>query len=154
MNQAAPHPLGRYKRLINPGNWVGVMFFLALFTGCQTRPVEHYAVTHPVFTLAELQAYVKAGGVPVFDARDEAAYAAGHVPGAINLPVGPGFEADYHRIERILFPQKQHLVIVYCGDQWCSLADELQNRLIVLGYCHVGRFPGGWQEWSRQNDTF
>lgn len=116
---------------------------------CETAPEENFYVTHPVLPLLEFKTFVTAGKVPILDARDPQSFAAGHVPGARNLPPGANFHAEYMKLEKILARHKKDLVIVYCGDQWCSLADELQMQLIAQGFQHVARFPGGWTEWQQ-----
>ena len=102
---------------------------------------------HPTLTLAQFRVYVRAGKVPILDAREATEYKDGHVPGAILFPPGSNFYHDYERRRKMLAPAKKHLVIVYCDDQWCSRSDDLQMQLIAQGFQHVARFPGGWQKW-------
>jgi rhodanese-related sulfurtransferase len=151
MIQAMPVTWKERLRPFTRATLAAVVLFAILLAGvgCWTQSVQKCPVTHPVLTLAEFEAYVKAGRVPLLDARSAQSYAAGHVPGAFNLPPGSSFEAGYQGLEKILSPYKDRLVIVYCGDMWCSLADELQTQLIACGFQHVARFPGGWQEWRQ-----
>jgi rhodanese-related sulfurtransferase len=118
-------------------------------SGCKTTPHENCFVTHPVLPLLAFKTFVTGGQVPILDARDPQSFAAGHVPRARNLPPGADFHAKYVKLKKILARHKKDLVIVYCGDQWCSLADELQMQLIGQGFQHVARFPGGWTEWQQ-----
>ncbi|HUA68091.1 MAG TPA: rhodanese-like domain-containing protein [Candidatus Saccharimonadales bacterium] len=120
-----------------------------LGSGCRTLPPENYAVPHPALSLSEFQKYVRAGKVPILDAREPADFQVGYVPDAINFPPGANFYRDYKKLKHLLGPHKEDLVIVYCVDQWCDRADELQLQLIAQGFQHVGRFSGGWLEWQR-----
>jgi rhodanese-related sulfurtransferase len=123
---------------------------LRLFLGgCAVEAEEKHAILHPALSAAEFQAYVVSRQVPILDARDAQSYNAGHVPGALNLPPGKSFLADYKKLEPTLARHKESLVIVYCADRWCDRSDELQMQLIAQGYQHVARFPGGWMEWQR-----
>jgi 3-mercaptopyruvate sulfurtransferase SseA len=124
-----------------------ILAFL-LAGGCATRTEVQHAIPHPSLSLAEFQAYVEARKVPILDTRDLQSYEAGHVLGAINFPPGD-FANEYETLKKLLAPHQKGLVIVYCGDQWCGLADELQSKLIARGHRHVACFPGGWREWQQ-----
>lgn len=71
-----------------------------------------------------------ASGAPGFvlaEARGPQAYAAGHVPGAINLP---------HRTitaERVAEWPQDTLFVVYCAGPHCNGADRAAIRLAELG---------------------
>jgi rhodanese-related sulfurtransferase len=78
------------------------------------------------------------------DARDGAAFAAGHITGATSLPVG---EAEAERIrfmERVSFST---LIVVYCNGYDCHDSRELAERLVKWGYRTVYVFEGGYPEW-------
>jgi rhodanese-related sulfurtransferase len=131
--------------LILPMTMIGLATSVS---GCRTQPTVKYAIPHPRLSLAEFQSYVALHQVPILDARDHQSYDEGHVPGAINLAPGD-FANEYEKLKKVLVPHQKGLVIVYCGDQWCGLADELQMKLIALDFQHVARFPGGWVEWQQ-----
>lgn len=80
-------------------------------------------------------------GFVVLDVRSPALYAAGHVPGAINLPHG--------RItERNLAPLgSETLLIVYCSGPHCNGADRAALRLARLGR-RVKKMIGGIEGWK------
>jgi rhodanese-related sulfurtransferase len=135
------------KRLRQPACAVLILFWLAIFvSGCKSMPDAKYSVAHPRLSLAQFQAYVESRKVPILDARDPQSYTAGHVPGAINFPPGD-FANEYEALVKFLGPHQKNLVIVYCDDQWCGRADELQSKLIARGHRHVACFPGGWSAW-------
>lgn len=103
---------------------------------------------HPVFSLEQLRQYVDTPGGLVLDARPADEYAQGHIPGALSLPQ-PAFEQQFDRIKDRLEPFKTTVIVVYCSDLWCGLADEVQQRLAALGFKHVARYPDGWHGWTR-----
>lgn len=80
----------------------------------------------------------------VFDARIPEQYAAGHLPGAINLPL--------EDVERQLgaHAARLHLdtpILVYCGGADCTDALELAVKLRGLGFTDLTLYPGGYAEW-------
>jgi rhodanese-related sulfurtransferase len=83
-------------------------------------------------------------GAAFVDARPAAAFAAGHVAGAIHLPsVGdcPDFE---DAIERI---RAAPAVVVYDADGSCALARHLAGRLVGRGLADVRVMVGGFPGW-------
>lgn len=82
-------------------------------------------------------------GFVLLDVRAPDAYAAGHVPGAVNLP--------YRRIvERNLeaYPA-QALFVVYCDGVHCNGADRAALRLARLGR-PVKKMVGGAAGWQAE----
>ena len=77
----------------------------------------------------------------LLDVRSPQLYAAGHLPGAVNLPHG--------RInERNLAPYPlDTLFVVYCGGPHCNGADRAAVRLARLGR-KVKKMIGGVEGWK------
>ena len=77
----------------------------------------------------------------LLDVRGPQSYAAGHVPGAVNLPHG--------RIsERNLAPYSQDtLFVVYCNGPQCNGADRAALSLAKLGR-RVKKMIGGIEGWK------
>jgi rhodanese-related sulfurtransferase len=74
------------------------------------------------------------------DVRAPALFAAGHVPGAINIP---------HRaitVERMAEFPKDTLCVVYCAGPHCNGANRAALRLTGLGY-RVKEMLGGIAGW-------
>jgi rhodanese-related sulfurtransferase len=67
-----------------------------------------------------------------------------HLPGAINVPLGAGFD---RRIQRAL-PDKRCPVVVYCRDQDCNASPAAARRLEEIGYEHVFDYAAGKQDWK------
>lgn len=77
----------------------------------------------------------------VIDARKPETYAAGHVPGAINLP---------HRTitaETARFP-KDAVLVTYCDGIGCNASTKAAVKLSRLGY-RVKEMIGGIDWWKR-----
>lgn len=77
----------------------------------------------------------------ILDVRSPAVYAAGHVPGAINLPHGRINERNIAN-----FPA-EILFVVYCGGPHCNGADQGAARLAGLGR-RVKKMIGGIEGWK------
>ena len=88
----------------------------------------------------ELLARVRAGTAAALDVRPEDEFSAGHVAGAINIPLS--------QLERRLAELPDDLEIVaYCRGQWCVLSFEAVAQLRRLGY-RVRRLEEGYPEWK------
>jgi len=77
----------------------------------------------------------------ILDVRSPALYAAGHVPGAINLPHGRINERNLAG-----FPA-EILIVVYCDGPHCNGADRGAARLASLGR-KVKKMIGGIEGWK------
>lgn len=98
---------------------------------------------------ARLEA-VQAAGAPVIDVREPAEFAAGHLPGAVNIPRGVlEFEVDGHpAVNGVRDPALAHRdrpVVVYCRSGGRSaLAAEALKR---LGFAEPLSLAGGYAAW-------
>jgi rhodanese-related sulfurtransferase len=97
--------------------------------------------------LDEFRGLVKSGQTLVLDARAGSFYAAGHVPGALNLS-RVDFARDYNQLRPTLERSKDRLVVVYCSGGECHDSRLVASALISLGYAQVRIFTGGWTAWS------
>jgi len=78
------------------------------------------------------------------DSRDEEKYNAGHIPGAVHLPV------DGYRTKKVPFAMpKGLLLVVYCDGGDCELSHELADILVERGYQKVRIYTGGYEEWTQ-----
>ena len=93
----------------------------------------------------------QSGGAPVIDVREPSEYAAGHVPGAVNIPRGVlEFEVDGHPAvnceqDPALAHRDQPLVL-YCrsGGRSALAAEALQR----LGFSEPLSLAGGFNGWA------
>jgi rhodanese-related sulfurtransferase/DNA-binding HxlR family transcriptional regulator len=89
----------------------------------------------------ELLARAREGLVTVLDVRPPEEYAAGHLPGAINIPVGE-LEANLKRLP----PNEE--IVAYCRGPYCVLAFEAVVRLRAKGM-QARRLQQGFPEWKQ-----
>jgi rhodanese-related sulfurtransferase len=94
---------------------------------------------------ARVKQFFDGDAATFIDARDSEEYAAGHIPGAVNLP-GEQAVSDPDRLEA--FDAKGKPIIVYCGGGTCELSMNLGFQLMAAGKKKVLVFMGGWPEWS------
>lgn len=88
----------------------------------------------------ELLRLLKRGEVTVIDVRPAEEYAAGHVPGAANIPL-----ADLKKHLGSLRPDEN--VIAYCRGPYCALAYEAVAALREKGIT-AKRLEDGFPEWK------
>ncbi len=94
---------------------------------------------------AEVKPLLAKGEIVLVDVRDTFAYEAGHIPGAISLPV----DAFNERIAGFTasIPKGKPLVF-YCASIRCRLAHEAAVLLGgQFGYTDVREMPSGYAEW-------
>jgi ArsR family transcriptional regulator len=89
---------------------------------------------------AELLRRLKAGDVTLIDVRPDIEFSAGHIAGAISIPLG-GLERRLARVPR------ERAVIACCRGPYCVLAVEAVARLRKRGY-DARRLAGGFPDWK------
>lgn len=89
-----------------------------------------------------LRERVRSGAVTVLDVRPEEEYRAGHIPGALCVPI--------EKLDQYLqsLPTRQQIV-AYCRGPYCVLAVEAVSQLRGKGFQAV-RMEEGVQEWRAQ----
>jgi rhodanese-related sulfurtransferase len=88
----------------------------------------------------------------VLDARPDQEYAAGHIPGAVNVAAKPGVRAseyvsDVAAIGRLLNNDKAAPLVLYCNGPFCGKSKRLSSELIHAGYVNVRRYQLGMPVW-------
>ena len=91
---------------------------------------------------AELLARARDGRVTVLDVRPPKEYAAGHVPGAVNIPL----EELEQRLEEL---GKDPEIVAYCRGPHCVLAFDAVARLRDKGL-KARRLEDGYPEWKAE----
>lgn len=89
---------------------------------------------------AELLARVRDGLVTVLDVRPPEEYAAGHVPGAVNIPL----QELEQRLKEL---SKDQEIVAYCRGPHCVLAFDAVARLREQGL-QARRLEDGYPEWK------
>lgn len=94
---------------------------------------------------------LQSGGAPVIDVREPSEYAAGHVPGAVNIPRGVlEFEVDGHPAVNCqqdpALAHRDQPVVLYCrsGGRSALAAEALQR----LGFSEPLSLAGGFNGWT------
>jgi rhodanese-related sulfurtransferase len=89
---------------------------------------------------AELLERVRAGAATALDVRPEDEFSAGHVAGAINIPLA--------QLEQRLSELPADVeVVAYCRGRWCVLSFEAVALLRRRGF-RVRRLEDGYPEWK------
>jgi rhodanese-related sulfurtransferase len=96
-------------------------------------------------SLQETLAAAQSGEALVLDARPLADYDAGHIPGALSLPMS---EVEQAFVEMQLFMSPDMPIITYCSGPTCDEALRLAMFLRDQGYPLVRVFLGGMEEWQ------
>ena len=89
---------------------------------------------------AELLQRAREGLVTVLDVRPKEEFAAGHLPGALNIPLK---KLEQHLEE---LPHEQE-VVAYCRGPYCVLAYEAVAKLRAKGF-KARRLEDGFPEWK------
>jgi rhodanese-related sulfurtransferase len=92
-------------------------------------------------TREELMARADDGGVVVLDVRPREEYDAGHIPGAISVPLGE-LEGRLDALPR------SAEIVAYCRGPYCVLAPQALTLLRRKGY-RARRLQDGLPEWRR-----
>jgi rhodanese-related sulfurtransferase/predicted transcriptional regulator len=103
------------------------------------RHLTHRDSLEPL-SAEELIARCRDGLVTVLDVRPAEEYAAGHVPGAVNVTL-----ADLERKMTELDPQRE--IVAYCRGAYCALSFEAIERLRAHGF-QARRLADGFPEWK------
>jgi rhodanese-related sulfurtransferase len=94
--------------------------------------------------LEEAKALWGSGTAIFLDARATADYQAGHIAGALSLPIEE-FDDHYPQIQPMLSPDAT--IVAYCDGMECDLSHRLMDRLRELGYHNVRLLVNGWTTW-------
>jgi rhodanese-related sulfurtransferase len=90
-------------------------------------------------TLAELRKLIRADEVTVIDVRPREEFEAGHIPGALSLPV-PEIKRRIHELP------KRKEIIAYCRGPYCVYSLEAVTLLRKLGF-RARRADRGFSAW-------
>ena len=108
-----------------------------------TKLVHEYLDAKDAFepvSVAELAGRIREGLVTVVDVRPSEEYAAGHLPGAINLPVSK-IDEQLARLPR------DREVVAYCRGPFCVLSYDAVAELRKRGL-KARRLETGFPEWK------
>jgi rhodanese-related sulfurtransferase len=116
---------------------VVIIAAVLLFTGC--KEAKHSA-SYKQISQQEAKQMMDSGNVIVLDVREKDEYDAGHIAGAVLLPVGTIGENSAAEV----IPQKDSTVLVYCRSG--NRSKTASQKLADLGYTQIFEF-GGINTW-------
>jgi thiosulfate/3-mercaptopyruvate sulfurtransferase len=87
----------------------------------------------------------------------EASYKKRHVPGAVQMefPIPEMTQLDdktRDALEKLLGPDKDQLIVFYCGFVKCTRSHNGAMWAVRLGYKDVYRYPGGIKAWDEADN--
>jgi len=138
---------GLYVEYRLAGDDVG-RFFLALRQLAEARLAEVDQVTRAYFEARgaleavegdELLRRVRSGEVTVLDVRPSEEYRAGHIPGALSIPIG-------ELRTRLAELPKRRQIVAYCRGPYCVMAVEAVALLRKKGF-EAHRLEQGVADW-------
>lgn len=98
-------------------------------------------------TWREVKQLLEKEAIVLADGRSRQAFEAGHIPGAVSLPLATLAEEIGSFMNK--FPAGTPIV-VYCGNRRCAIAQKLSRFLVNhYGYSDVSVMPGGYLEWRQ-----
>ncbi len=118
---------------------------LRLARAVSENPLVEITQKPPVATPDDTVAALENEEIVFVDARDDAFFDAGHIPGARNLPRS-AFQTSYADFATRV--KKETPLIVYCSEAECLDSSVVAKALMRLGYRRAQVFKGGWEEWS------
>jgi rhodanese-related sulfurtransferase len=83
---------------------------------------------------------------PIIDARYQPDYDAGHVPGAISIPVNLNTAGIRKELSRY---SPSDPIIIYCESLSCPFSESIAARVINLGHRNVYIYQDGWVGWIK-----
>ncbi|MGB7296158.1 MAG: rhodanese-like domain-containing protein [Candidatus Aminicenantales bacterium] len=96
---------------------------------------------------------IQAGDKIIFlDSRSREDFAAGHIPGALNVPVAELKEksdgAPGEALSEALSFPKDYVLVVYCEGGDCQTSVTLARLIHERGFGDIRILSGGWEEWT------
>jgi len=89
-----------------------------------------------------LDSALSTGEVVLIDVRPRIEYQAGHISGALSVPVD-------ELPQRLASLPRDKTIVAYCRGEYCLFADEAVALLLQNGFDAI-RLEGGWPEWRAE----
>lgn len=122
--------------------WALLLFLIVSLAGCGSREegAENTA-SYQQITAEEAKSMMEEQpDAVILDVREQDEYDAGHIPGAVLLPVGTIDEETAASV----IPEKDTVVLVYCRSG--NRSKTASQALVDLGYTQIYEF-GGIKDW-------
>ena len=114
-----------------------LLLSLLLLTGCGGNTSDS---SYEQITQEEAKAMMDSQEVIILDVREQDEYDSGHIPGAVQLPVGTIDDTTAAQV----IPEKDSTVLVYCRSG--NRSKTASAALADLGYTNIYEF-GGINTW-------
>ena len=108
-------------------------------------PAQNSEATRPprLISREALLGLMQRKAVLLIDSRSQSEYQAGHLPGALSLPL----EELGHRQETLQQLPPDRWLITYCEGPPCDLSHQLAQVLVQSGYRSVAIYDAGVNDW-------
>ena len=114
-----------------------------------TTAVQQAHLSNFIPKVSEKKVHKLLDGDTVFiDARLARDFEAGHLKGAINVPVDAN---DMELQKTTANIHKDARIVLYCQSAGCKFAEIVAIKLMEDGFSDISIFKGGWQEWVAKN---
>lgn len=115
-----------------------------------TAPIQqaHAGSFIPKIDTALVEKLLKSNAI-IIDARLPKDFEAGHLEGAINVPINYNDEERLNIMGKI---SKDAKLVVYCQSNSCFYAEKLAAQLMADGFENIDIYGGGWNEWNLENN--
>ncbi len=117
--------------------YIPILLALLLLAGCAAQPTQasyrQIRMDEAVTMMAQEENYI------ILDVRRADEFAAGHIPGAINVANESIGSAQIPEL-----PDKNQLILVYCRSG--NRSKQASQKLVDLGYTNIVEF-GGINSW-------
>jgi len=114
-----------------------------------TSAIQQAHAANFIPKIGERKVHKLLGSDAVFiDARFARDYKAGHLEGAISVPV----DANDVELQKVTADiPKDSRIVMYCQSSGCKYAEIVAIKLIKDDYSNISIFRGGWAEWKAKN---
>ena len=120
--------------------WALFLLFLLTLAGCGSREDGNTASYQQITAEEAKSMMVEQPDAVILDVREQDEYDAGHIPGAVLLPVGTINEET----AASAIPENDTVVLVYCRSG--NRSKTASQSLVDLGYTQIYEF-GGIKDW-------
>ena len=148
--------VGQCGQLVSLSLIIGILYHSFHSEGILASPAatESIARAHQIGFLDKLDAPGVRQAIEqhaiIIDCRLAADYQAGHLPGAISVPIDAPRETKLKALEGV---PRDSRVILYCQSDKCTFAEKVANLMMDQGFTDLALFPGGWLKWVEQGKS-
>lgn len=141
--------LGFANNLINP-NRVALTAERSIAPSVEDAALDADSLQTPIVVDREqLKQLVSERNAVLIDARLPEEFEAGHIPGAINIPLEM-FGEFGEQLDKL---PKDAWVICYCDGPPCDKGKNLADELFYMGFARTAYYDAGMDDWKRNEET-